>query len=246
MNARGISVFYGANDSKVALAEVRPPVGSQVAVARFEITRPIRLLDLTALSAVSSDGSVFDPGWTARLERAKFLRSLGQRITKPVMPDDEAFEYLSTQAVADFLATELAVPLDGVIFPSVQTAGNALNVVLFHKAARVEALELPAGTEISASLSQMYDEGWETEYSVIEEVPPTEAAPTAHDSKEGGSPSLAALAAMPRNPRDLDRREAALKIAVDSVKIHIIRRVEFHTDEYGVSRHRWEKRARKF
>jgi hypothetical protein len=56
----------------------------------------------------------------------------------------------------------------------------------------------------------------------------------------------AALAATPRNPRDLDRREAALKIVVDSVKIHIIRRVEFHTEEYEVSRHRWEKRERKF
>jgi hypothetical protein len=50
MNARGISVFYGANDPRVALAEVRPPVGSRVAVARFEIIRPLRLLDLTALS----------------------------------------------------------------------------------------------------------------------------------------------------------------------------------------------------
>lgn len=33
MNARGISVFYGAIESATALAEVRPPVGSQVVVA---------------------------------------------------------------------------------------------------------------------------------------------------------------------------------------------------------------------
>jgi hypothetical protein len=32
MNARGISVFYGANNQKAAIAEVRPPVGSQIAV----------------------------------------------------------------------------------------------------------------------------------------------------------------------------------------------------------------------
>src|ERR1700730_12173069 len=43
-NARGISVFYGASDPLVAVAEVRPPVGSQVAVARFEIRRSLRLL----------------------------------------------------------------------------------------------------------------------------------------------------------------------------------------------------------
>ena len=32
-----------------------------------------------------------------------FLRSLSGRITRPVMPDDEPFEYLATQAIADFL-----------------------------------------------------------------------------------------------------------------------------------------------
>lgn len=56
------------------------------------------------------------------------------------MPDDELFEYLATQAVAGFLATEASVPIDGIIFPSVQAAGDALNVVRFHKAAHIEAL----------------------------------------------------------------------------------------------------------
>lgn len=30
MNARGISVFYGANDPKAAIAEVRPPVEARL------------------------------------------------------------------------------------------------------------------------------------------------------------------------------------------------------------------------
>ena len=55
MNARGISVFYGANDPLVALSEVRPPVGARVAIARFEIIRPIKLLDLTARARVRTD-----------------------------------------------------------------------------------------------------------------------------------------------------------------------------------------------
>jgi RES domain len=67
MNAGGIAVFYGANEPNVAIAEVRPPVGSKVAVARFEIIRPLRLLDLTALAAVSERGSVFDPEFGRRL-----------------------------------------------------------------------------------------------------------------------------------------------------------------------------------
>ncbi|MGO8405374.1 RES family NAD+ phosphorylase [Rhizobium ruizarguesonis] len=47
------------------------------------------------------------------------------------MPDDQEFDYLPTQAVADFLATETVTPLDGIIFPSVQVAGGKQNVVLF-------------------------------------------------------------------------------------------------------------------
>src|SRR5260221_11974731 len=106
MSARGISVFYGATNASVALAEVRPPVGSKVVVARFIITRPLRLLDLTALDDVRDGGSIFDPSLKGRLERAAFLRSLGQCMTRPVMPDDEAFDYVTTQAITNYLATD--------------------------------------------------------------------------------------------------------------------------------------------
>jgi HEPN/RES N-terminal domain 1 len=46
-----------------------PPVGSQVAVAQFEIIRKLQLLDLTALRDVRVTGSIFDVGLAARLER---------------------------------------------------------------------------------------------------------------------------------------------------------------------------------
>lgn len=246
MNARGISVFYGASDPTAAIAEVRPPVGSQVAVAQFEIIRPLRLLDLTALSAVSDGGSVFDPELAGRLERAMFLRSLSQRITRPVMPDDEAFEYLATQAVADFLATEGAVPLDGIIFPSVQAAGAVLNIVLFHKAARVEKVDVPVGAEISARSGHVEEDGWETEYEVIERVPPTVAEESAERQETRGWPDFAALAVSPWEPVDPDWREPGLRIVADSVCVHIIRRVQFETDEHRVTRHRWVKREPDF
>ncbi|PZX34293.1 RES domain-containing protein [Cupriavidus phytorum] len=239
MNARGISVFYGANEPRVAVAEVRPPVGSRVAVARFEIIRYLRLLDLTALGAVSEGGSVFDPGLAARMERAMFLRSLSQHITRPVMPGDEGFDYLSTQAIADFLATECEPPVDGIVFPSAQAAGTVLNVVLFHKAARVEAIELPGGTEIKATTGQMYEEGWELEYVVIEEVP-AEPAQTDSPAGDGGWPDPASLAE-PSMPRDPDFREPTLRIDMESIKIHVVRRVEFETDEHDVRRYRWVK-----
>lgn len=242
MNAQGISVFYGCNEAGVAIAEVRPPVGSRVAVARFNIIRPLRLLDLTAFSEVVEPGSIFDSGYAGRLERAEFLRSLSRRITRPVMPDDEAFEYLATQAIADFLASENDPPIDGVVFPSVQAAGRALNVVLFHKAARVEALDIPEGTEIRASTGHGSDDGWEEDYAVVEETPPQKPPPEKKDDDAGWLARHLFLA-RETSAYDYDDRHATLRIDPASVDVHTVERVAFDTKDHPVRRHRWEKRV---
>jgi hypothetical protein len=172
MNAAGIAVFYGATEPSVALAEVRPPVGSKVLVGCFEIIRPLKLLDLVAMTDISDGpGSLFDDAHRQRLKQAQFLRGLSSRLSKPVMPADQILDYLPTQAIADFLASEVTPPLDGIIYPSVQAgqtgeagpgaqptyrgllgirraggiarpgAGYQCNVALFQKAARVQNLD---------------------------------------------------------------------------------------------------------
>lgn len=100
-----------------------PPVGSRVMVGKFELLRPLRLLDVAALESVFVKGSIFDSGYIRRLEQAKFLERLSHRITMPVMPTDEASDYLITQAIADYLAAE--VNLDGIVYPSAQAGGAA-------------------------------------------------------------------------------------------------------------------------
>ncbi len=246
MNAHGISVFYGANNPTVALAEVRPPVGSQVAVARFEIIRVLNLLDLTALNFVTVKGSIFDPDFIRRLERKMFLNKLSQRITKPVMPDDEVFEYLATQAIADFLSTESEPQIDGVIFPSAQVADTSLNVVLFHKASKVEKLDLPEGTELNAQLWQMYEDGLEPEYSVTEEVPPEEEN-IDEDNEDKWPLNFANMDIGLEWPSsDSDFRDPALKIDMDNIWVHIISSVQFSSNDFKVNRHRWEKKESHF
>lgn len=172
-----------------------------------------------------------------------FLRSLSQRITRPVMPDDEALDYLPTQAVADFLATEAEVPLDGILYPSVQTAGNALNYVLFHKAARVNPLSIPDGTEISADTGWMGEDGWEINYSVTEEVPP-QAEPKGNTACEW--PTLDAFISTPCEHADYDDRPYTLCLATDTVTAHIVQRVQVDTEHHGVYRHRRAKTSRDF
>jgi len=236
MNARGISVFYGATDAGVAIAEVRPPVGSKAAVARFVIIRPLRLLDLTALEKVHDRGSIFDPSLKNRLERAAFLQSLGLRITRPVMPDDEAFDYLATQAIADFLATENEPRLDGIIFQSAQSK-EGRNVVLFHKAARIEAMEFPKGTEFKAHRGYGTEDGWETDYSVSELVPPPASPPPKQDDDVFGF--LSHHESPPRWSDDF--REAMLRVDPTSVEVHHVDWVQVQRTSYKVDRRRSEK-----
>jgi len=243
MNAHGISVFYGATDARVAIAEVRPPVGSKVIVARFGITRPLRLLDLTALKDVYVVGSIFDPSLKWQLERASFLRTVGERMARPVMPDDELIDYLPTQAVADFLATMNEPRFDGIVFLSAQMKGGC-NVVLFHHAAKVVETVLPSGVVIDSSTGSWTEEGWETEYSVSEKVPSKPAlSQSVLDEAVWGDPC--AHPAEPSNWDD-DFREAALKVELDSVEVHHVDAVVIGATQYLVQRFRYEERERKF
>jgi hypothetical protein len=161
MNPAGIAVFCGATDARVALSEVQPPVGSKVLVARFQVLRHLRLLDIEALERVAEDaGSIFDPDYIRRLKRAAFLRSLSNRMSRPVMPNDRELDYLPTQAIADFLANADHPRLDGILYPSVQAGfpskrpvlGGGVkrrNVVLFPHVADVQLLFLPDGATVS-------------------------------------------------------------------------------------------------
>jgi hypothetical protein len=242
MNAQGISVFYGATREDVAIAEVRPPVGSRVAVAKFEIARPLRLLDLTAANTAHEDGSIFDPSLKERLARAAFLRSLGALMVRPVMPDDEAIDYLPTQAVADYLAASNEPHLDGIVFPSAQVEEGS-NVVLFNHAARVEELAFPKGTEITASTACNGEDGWEPDYQVQEQIPTPEKLqvdPMDHGLLGGF------LSYMSQPGVDGDCRVVSLRILPDTVKVHHVNWVRVDTTPFNVKRHRSEIRDPKF
>lgn len=147
MNAAGVSVFYCSYDQTICCQECRPPAGSHMVYGYFDLVRPVRVLNLSLLASMTvPEQSIFAPGSGARIERAGFLRQLDWEISQPVMPGDEGFGYLHTQAVADYLAHRLG--LDGVLYRSTQSGAGraerdpAQNLVLFHHASRVEPLDL--------------------------------------------------------------------------------------------------------
>jgi hypothetical protein len=236
MNARGVPVFYGATQWEVALAEVRPPVGSDVVIASFEILRPLRLLDVHALQDVFVTGSVFDPTLADRARRAQFLKKLSRRIVAPVMPDVEEAEYLATQAMAEFLADSSDLDLDGIYFPSVQRRSKGANVVLFHKASRTQLLDIPKDAEIEAFLQTGYGEDPEPAvWHVVEVTPNPEDAPVAparpHSPWQG-------LEFETWKESDEDERVLSLKVDVSSIVVRHIEAVSFRSSLVPVSRSR--------
>ena len=232
MNARGISVFYGATHEDVAIAETRPPVGSHVVVARFDIVRPLKLLDVEALQAILVKGSIFDPAHLERLKKASFLSHLSKQITLPMMPDDEPFEYLVTQAIADYLANLPDSQLDGIIYRSVQEGKGRGNVVLFHKSARVKPLDIPPGTDISAQAMSHSEDGPEPDFWVFESVP----APRSDDDKEMDFPFFDVTDDEQRVRSD--HRQPTLGIDTDAISVHRIERAAYRSDVFKVRRHR--------
>lgn len=239
MNAQGISVFYGATNEMVAIAEIRPPVGSHVVVARFEITRPLRLLDVEALETIYVEGSVFDPSYVRRLEKAQFLERLSSEITIPVMPENEPLSYLVTQAIAEFLASRDNPAIDGIIYKSIQAGNNGINVALFHKSSCVEPLDFPYQTQITAHAG-ITGEDDAPSYMVWEETPETELPVERHDRYPFPDVPLAVWGG------DVDSRAPALKLDPSSVTVHHIKGVSFTTYAFKVSRHRSKARKQKY
>jgi hypothetical protein len=232
MNARGVSVFYGSDNPQVALAEVRPPVGARVAIAKFEILRPLRLLDLRALGEMDHPGSLFDPGFLGRGERAYFLKSLSHRITMPVMPDDEMLEYVPTQAIADFLAARTPA-IDGIIFRSVQSPGPSINIVLFNKASSVADMKLPGSVSIEVEFPGYDGEDLDDRYRVTDNLPsPKDAMNTIYQIRDRDG----VLEYLYNFPEPDDPREITLRVDIGSIVVADIDAVHFTSTEHAVRR----------
>ncbi len=244
MNALGIPVFYGAMEKDTCVAELRAPVGSQVVVAKFELLRPVRLLDLDALTEIwNIDASHFDPDYYKLEGRVASLRSLAREICRPVMPQDEAFEYLPSQAVAEYLSNKVNPRLDGIIFRSSQ-AGCGRNVVLFNQACGVVPDDLPEGTEVEVDIRcAHYDEDDEDYIDdgyirVFETVPPTCSTPPQNDD----ATLVDTYFSMPRWD-DWDEEfpaysEPTLQLDMKNVFVLDIKSVRYDHHRREVSRHR--------
>ena len=217
MNARGISVFYGAFEKDICIAEVRPPVGSKVVVAKFSPLRKLRLLDLDALAEVDDSGSCFDPGYAERRGRASFFKWLGSEISRPVMRDEEEFEHIATQAMSEYLANKVFPRLDGAIYRSTQVGGTSQNLVLFNHVRRIESNDTASENDVTVYLNDPFDDDVIT---ILEQDKSTEGGTGVFDYDVG-----------------LDRiAEPSLRFERDEVVVFEITGAEFRSRSIEVSR----------
>ena len=234
MNQKGIPVFYGALDETTCVSEVRPPVGSKVVIGRFSLLRPVRLLDLGALSRVYVNVSHFDPNYSVLHGRASFIRNLVDEISRPIMPQDADREYLPTQFVASYLARKVIPNFDGIIFPSSQIEGNCQNVVLFNHARGVEKHELPVGSEVEvylSSFSEDDDSVFVSETTPLN-LPDNEALV---EEPQRGRIRLSIDEELGEPEEDLP---PTLNLDIDSVQVLNIESFTYHSKKQGVRRHR--------
>lgn len=160
------------------------------------------------------------------------------------MPDDQEFDYLPTQAVANFLATETVTPLDGIIFPSVQVAGGKQNVVLFHKASLVAKLVIPEGADVEVETHRQDDDGWHRDYTVYWKL--------AVEKEKGSTPEvnrdpLAGLWDPPSaSEDDMDfgsGRIETLRIMSTDLEVRVINAVSFESEDYKVDHVKYKRQA---
>lgn len=168
LNSEGISVFYGAESSDTCIAEVRPPVGSNVVIGKFQVIRSLRLLNLDLLTQVYARGSFFDPEYKKRIEHVAFLKHLVDEFTKPVMPGDEAFEYLPTQIVAEYLAEKVEPKLDGIIFRSSQSEGEVKNITLFQNTCQIKQFEISPKIKVNLGYGWYSEDNFDDSITIIE------------------------------------------------------------------------------
>ncbi|WP_127966537.1 HEPN-associated N-terminal domain-containing protein [Agrobacterium sp. RS6] len=127
MNPPGISMFYGADKPRLAIAEIR---NSMASVGTFEILRPIRILDLAHLPDVPG---FFSTAYRREQRIMRFLHDFASLIIQPVERTDRInVDYIPTQVFTEFIR-DFAFEggkIDGLRYRSA-TGEKGTNYVLF-------------------------------------------------------------------------------------------------------------------
>lgn len=129
-NPAGIPYLYLGSTETTAVAEIRPHTGERVCVAEFRLNQPVQLVDLRNPRKLLSPFFFDDEASIATLlADLPFVERLGLELTRPVVPQRAAVEYVPSQYLCEFIKK---VGHDGVLYRS--SVSEGMNLALFNPA----------------------------------------------------------------------------------------------------------------
>ncbi|MEZ8604623.1 RES domain-containing protein [Vibrio splendidus] len=208
------------------MSEVRPFVGSYVVVGKFEIIRPLKLIDISALRDIRAYGSLFDSDFYRAEQQAIFLETLSSQISRPVRPHEAEMEYLTTQLVAEYLG----VKWDGIIFSSSQTVTPSKNIVLFQKASKVATIDKEPYFDVKVELFEIDEREGSHSFSpkVTRSGLKSCLSSTKHESNRSSDYESNL------DERSSNERKDTLKIDGDNLTVEIIKGVNYTSESHKV------------
>lgn len=127
-NPPGIPYLYLGSKPDTAVAEVRPHTGEVACVATFTIAPPLHAVDLRNPRNLVSPFLLGDAGAIGQLRAdIPFLERLGDELTRPVLPQGAAIDYIPSQYLCEFIKKS---GFDGVVYRSAVSDG--INFALFN------------------------------------------------------------------------------------------------------------------
>ena len=136
-NPPGIPYLYLGSLAETAVAEIRPHTGESAWVAEFSIPLPIAVVDLRSPRSLVSPFLLEDSESIGKMRAdIPFLERLGDELTKPVLPQGAAIDYIPSQFLCEFIKKS---GFDGVVYRSAVSEG--MNLALFD-AAKANALDV--------------------------------------------------------------------------------------------------------
>ena len=129
-NPPGIPYLYLSSLPETAVAEVRPHTGEVACVADFAIADRLKAVDLRNPRKLVSPFVLADAGAIGQLRAdVPFLERLGEELTRPVLPQGAAIDYVPSQYLCEFIKK---CDFDGVVYRSAVSHG--INLALFDPA----------------------------------------------------------------------------------------------------------------
>ena len=126
-NPAGIPYLYLGSTPTVAVSEVRPHTGEIACVAQFAIPHGLRFVDLRRPKKMVSPFVLEDAEDIGKMRSdLPFLEQLGEELTRPVVPQAAAIDYIPSQYVCEFIKK---CGFDGVIYRS--SVSDGINLALF-------------------------------------------------------------------------------------------------------------------